>query len=283
MPTVSQAAEAWATSIRRALVSSFRRAETNTKIVLTPDEVSVQALQRYMADGEFVSKVLTDFIRDKMLRKGGEWSFGTQYQKRTANPSEYFPKFGAQKRIRNSLTGDDYVKDEAQKAEFARGDGTSTGSRRRIFMDRGFDALWDVFSQPVPVRQDRGTFRFGVGPKQKLIKDLRLGDFMGSSKTNSDMNSLFLAVEFGTGIAANVGGSQWVRRGSQYPAKDPSGDGSWWTGGKPGSGTRVYGQKGFHFLYDAASRRPHPEYADYFRTEFPKFFISAVKRHIEGR
>lgn len=100
------------------------------------------------------------------------------------------------------------------------------------------------------------------------LKSNQFNNFGG----RSEYESWFLAVEWGTGIAANVG-EPWVR--AEGRTKDKSGDGSWWFGKQSGSGnfsgTRVLGQKGFHMFWDENTRKPNEFWIKKINERLPVF------------
>lgn len=117
----------------------------------------------------------------------------------------------------------------------------------------------------------------GIGPMQKILQ-LRLNRYMpssGSKRTNSSLNSLYYAVEFGTGIAANTGGH--VR--TEGDTKDDSGryPGSWWLGAK-GLGAHFVGQKAAGIFHDPATRLPKFFWKDLIYKEWPKFLHQRLQK-----
>lgn len=145
-------------------------------------------------------------------------------------------------------------------------------------VNKAYDTGWAKLLgslETINVSSSKGKgVRLGIGP----IADVMKWTFQDFTRTNkiSEFNNWFLATEFGTGIAANVGGVQNVN--FKGDTKDPSGDGSWWLG-SVGTGAHVYGQKGFGLFYDLTTRKPRSFWIHAFRTDFPPFLHKRLKRY----
>jgi hypothetical protein len=118
--------------------------------------------------------------------------------------------------------------------------------------------------------------------KQKLAP-YSVSQNMASS---SDFDSFFYAAEFGTGIAQNVGGAQWVREAKKNnaqngPFKGPPG--SWWFGNAATGGGLFSGQRGLHFLFDPATRQPLPIYRDWISKNIATKFAAFMSARSGGK
>jgi hypothetical protein len=166
--------------------------------------------------------------------------------------------------------------DEAQTAALGRTE-AEWGQMSKVAggMRTGFSDLWGAISRSSVGKQGK-QFRAKIGPGP-LLESLRLSRYMnipGGVTAHTRLNSLFYAVEYGTGIAANVGSSHVRLDG---PTKDESGDGSWWLGPDVGRGLHIYGQKGFHFLYDEQSRAPRDLYEKAIKAWFPDILRQVIR------
>lgn len=136
-------------------------------------------------------------------------------------------------------------------------------------MRKGFSRLWGEFTHAMTFATENGV-GVGLGSRAE-IESIPLYKYMPYGYYRpplSQANSLFHAIEFGTGISENVGGDQYVV--SEGPTKEYP-PGAWRYGPATGGGPLHLGQKGFHFLYDARNRRPRQEYFDFVGREFGPF------------
>lgn len=189
--------------------------------------------------------------------------------------------------------GDDGLSDEEEADELNEGGldervGSTEKKRRKVkrqkvYLDDGFVALWNTIknSTTYHVEGTQAVANIGAGD---AIMGLKLSDYSklsGGEMTDTRLDSLFLAVEYGTGIAENVGSESWVRKGGPgVPHKDELG--RWWVNvsKEVGVGAMFTGQKGFHFLHDARTRTPLPLYEDTFRRDLPDFMRRATPGQI---
>ena len=90
----------------------------------------------------------------------------------------------------------------------------------------------------------RGKNQAGLGDIGAITQE-RL-----NPKSPSGFNTFFYAAEFGTGVAENVGGAQFIRdeNSSRYKLEHPPGAWRWGPDNK--SGIPWTGQKALHFLYE---------------------------------
>lgn len=134
----------------------------------------------------------------------------------------------------------------------------------------GFDALMKEI-MATELTLDSNTVMLGMGPMKQVLA-LKMNSYMpipGSNRTHKELNTWFYGVEYGTGIAENVGGGKWVR--TQGPTKDRDPLGSWWVGPKAGTGAHFIGQKGMNIFYNRSDRLPKSVWVHLIAEEWPKF------------
>ena len=170
---------------------------------------------------------------------------------------------------------------------------------------QGWNALLGALAtQPKLYNRQEFTIGYGIGDMGQILSlDSRDYSPLNTGRSKSPLTNWFLTVEFGTGIAENVGGQQYVRL--EGDTKDLSGDGSWWTGGqgfmdkinqkkeqegasagepasqretRAGTGLHFFGQKGFNIFFDPGDRwtlvRKHnPMWDKIFYEELPKYLF----------
>lgn len=268
------------------------------------------------AGGEAVLGALTrgDLLQNLLQKFTNEQFMGLlkkEYSERADAGEEYWPhylsKYYSFERNLPVITGDGTQEsgsvDDDLQTEFGAAYGRDSPitkrvvrvERERVNMSRGFSALWNaIAAAPQVSKTSTGGVVAHIG-NMNSIMGLKLTEYMGQQgwqTTNSPLNSLFKAIEFGTGVAENVGAG-FVRtegdskdRSGQYPA------GSWWFYNpkdedaankylreKTGSseiGALFTGQKGFHFLTDAR-RQPREIYRKYFIDKFPLIIRKALR------
>jgi hypothetical protein len=127
-------------------------------------------------------------------------------------------------------------------------------------MMAGFTALKEKITDMSNVSTG-GSVGVDIGAWPELM-NMKLSQYMQKPHDRqSHLNSFLFAVEFGTGIAENVGGPKWVRTAGN--TKEPSG--VWWYGAKAGMGQPWEGQKGLHFLFDENKRERQLAYYSAFK------------------
>jgi hypothetical protein len=240
--------EGWLYLMRRGSqrnAAGFAKQRSGPKTVVT-NANGLEGFKRLMAPG-FFEGVMRRFLDNELV--GPEGALYEMFHRYAANPTDYLPRLAKPSPLSN---------DSAAM----------------------FPLLWSVLKETA-VWSGPDKVYGGVGPLAELMA-LQLSPFMpilGERPTTSPLNSLFLAVEYGTGIAENVGGAQWVRHSGS--TKDKSGTGAWWwwPGGKGVHGVEYVGQKGLHFLDDARSRQPLAIYAFRLQNAFP----ALVQESLYGR
>lgn len=160
-----------------------------------------------------------------------------------------------------------------------------TSELARQDMKRGFDKLYSALTTKVTVGK-AGAPGVGIGPMSQVM-ELKLSRFMphakGSTDASSDLNSLFYAIEYGTGMLAGwdegrPGNPSFIRTEGETKDPRPRFRGSWWLGPQPGMGIHWKGQQGAHFLFDARTRDPSVRWRDFLQQTLPKF----VKQRLGG-
>lgn len=258
----------WERSIKEVVNSQWRIQQTMGFEVLEDGEEQFRKLPEKM------ESYLRSFMKLHFLFGKQPNTLRYEYDQRRKKGKTYWPQFLSQRP--GSLGERGYVGDRVGRG----GDRGGRAKHRYVreataTMDRGFSRLWDTIAQEPLTSSTSTSATVGIG-RMSEIKQLRLNEYMGTTgslKTTSNLNSLFYAIEFGTGIAENVG-AEWVRH--EGPTKDSKIPGAWWFKSphneEAGSdGALFLGQKGFHFLYDERRQRPKQMYADYFHRHFPKF------------
>ena len=268
----------WLDSINSALQATQSRQGLVLKF--TFDDVKLQSMFEEITSGDLHAELLHEFV-SKMFRSEVE----KQYKLRTSRALEHLPE--------RTFEG---VRDEGYKQYMPiimRGNGSyldgdtpfdrmaRQGSKRPDTdhygkMRRGWDKLWGDIGTVMAPKRSGDDISVGMGPYQAVMAH-RLSHYMPvqGAKNAREPNTLFKAVEFGTGVAENVGGAQWVRKDG--PTKES--DGSWWLGPTKQQGAHFFGQKGFHFLYEERTRKPKEFYYKFIYEKFPEFVDDYLKNH----
>jgi hypothetical protein len=142
--------------------------------------------------------------------------------------------------------------------------------------ETGFGQLFAAMTKLGAARRGGHSIRVDMGPSAQVLQQTLARYSVSTGMASpSQFDSFFYAAEFGTGIAENVGGAQWIREikknnAQNGPIKGPAG--SWWFGDEQHGGGMWSGQRGLHFLFDKATREPLPIYRDWIaRNIGPKF------------
>ena len=143
----------------------------------------------------------------------------------------------------------------------------------------GWSALEARVKEFRPVRSGN-EIGFQMGYR---VMELRSKQFTQHGFGESKLDNWFFAVEFGTGVAENVGGAKWMRGPGDAPVtvgKDSKSlkekDGSWWFGARRGQGAHMLGQKGAGIFWEHGSRRPRSLWRKLFTEEFPAFYMQEL-------
>jgi hypothetical protein len=237
------------------------------------DAVSIQTLQT----------ALERFVAEGMVGSSGK--LYTEFHERSNQGREFYPKYmapggeGESTSVQAESYGDvEHARRRTRRGSRGRKERTATGHMRE-----GFTDLWGALSRTARITTG-GLLGVGVGPGDAVM-GLRLHDYMRTQGSHAgkrrEFDSLFYAVEFGTGVERNVGGPQWVRKDG--PTKERYGrgpEGSWWFGreASPGvfTGKLMTGQRGFHFLYEHRTRKPDDIYEHYVKEHLPRYIYAAL-------
>lgn len=266
-------------AMKEAKTVTTRSGGTSSVTVRVTNTNALKTIERLM-EPSFFEGLIQDFLDTEII--GPEGAMTKLFEPALTAPEQFQPMiFGgdrsegkrrydapAQKFGGGMLDnmGNDHAFDEERSVSNLI---ENTALEARMGTSAMFRDVWAVMQQTRVWTQGNVVYG-GVGPLAALMS-MALGPYMPFSGTvrrdaGDGLNSLFLAVEYGTGIAANVGAS-WVNL--QGPTKSPHFPGAWTLGRKPGQGVLIEGQKGVHFLDDARSRMPLPIYMYRFQTAFP--------------
>lgn len=153
--------------------------------------------------------------------------------------------------------------------------------------ETGFGELFAAMTRLGPARRGGSSIRIDMGPSASILQQTLARYSVSSGMASpSEFNSFFYAAEFGTGIAENVGGAQWIREikknnAQNGPVKGPPG--SWWFGDEKHGGGMWSGQRGLHFLFDKATREPLPIYRDWIAKNIRPKFAQFMAARTNGR
>jgi hypothetical protein len=227
-----------------------------------------------LKDQDWLGKLLQQFVKEEVL--GVKGKLREEFKERESEGQKYFPHYlPKEDRSRSLPAGIRHPRGYSGKGKNR---GRLSNSERSVPMDRGFQALWNTINrQTYSMEGNDRVVNVGDG---QAMSALPLNAYMGTSGkgrvNNSPYNKLWMAVEYGTGVASNVGGSQYVNH--EGPTKLDSPAGAWFFENKQqdNNGGLFTGQKGFHFLYDERTRKPKTLYEKYFRERFPAYIRAAL-------
>jgi hypothetical protein len=188
----------------------------------------------------------------------------------TADPDGYAEQW---KKVQDLQAKQSAFEARERKAEHARSINEETASNTELDVrdfvanwDEGFKSLFTAMRRTSTPKRDAHSITVSMGPRQAVMSQtLARYSVTQGIASQSDHDSFFYAAEFGTGVAENVGGPQWVRQVKKNNAQvmpnsrfkaDP---GSWFFGGKTGGGM-FSGQRGLHTLFEPGSREAQPVY-----------------------
>lgn len=182
---------------------------------------------------------------------------------------------------------------EKEQRSIAKGniEAISHGSRAESMVgewETGFGQLFAAMTKLSPAQTSGTSLLLQMGPGSDILKQ-KLGNYSvasGELSAQSNFDSFFYAAEFGTGIAQNVGGPQWVREAKKNNAQDgpfKGPPGSWWFGNTATGGGLFSGQRGLHFLFDPATRQPLPIYRDWISKNIATKFAAFMSARSGGK
>lgn len=293
----------------RTIKEAFAYHQLTGRIQLQVDEDELYTLLssediQIWESGEFMEQVMDAYLRTVLLKyllEGEDNESGLYFDK--FMDADHVPAVDYVERVKaESYSGETRTGQHAELSEDLAEDDveyTSLSVSSTGDMMQGFQVLRSALSKR-RVAGGKGVVHGGIGPRAQVMR-LKLSPYMpvgAAGGAGSKLNSLFYGVEFGTGIAANVGGAQNVRYSTSIPYKvhgpgslpgqpeqntNPRTRGAWWFGGSGSQdGYKVYGQKGFHFLYDARSRTPVKAHEDFIRRTLPAFFARRLRAFFLG-
>jgi hypothetical protein len=285
------ASEEW----KRSINAATRTHHIPLTVQLLPqDKLAIQSLEE-IKQPDFFRPVLKTFIRQELT--GREGLMYTEYHRRSqAAGSRYFPKWTESSTGKTPQEKGEVVGKGTKRTQAVRNQKEGAPQRRSGSvpdMRRGFDALWESIAEVRDISSG-DEIRFGIGPMDEVRRH-RLNEYMqtrfGGFSKNPQLNELFRAVEFGTGVEGNVGSSSFVRdfgpnAQSKYRGPKAEYRGAWWLGKDDFLGQKVgvlwTGQEGFHFLYDQRTRRMKSEYRDRIIERLPAYLRRAVTEKLSG-
>lgn len=266
--------EEWLDSIQRSVGTT----QIVTHISLVPKtKQGANYLKRIRSQEEELADILKDFIALYIVGEKG--ILKQQFDQRRQQGQKYYLYYldkDDQRRTPGYKHDTDAEGDEdADEMGFDYGDLPVSGSGASTrSLSAGFADLWAELKRPQAITIDGHSVRGGVGSIPRLVS-MPLSKYTGGGG-KSKYNSLFYAVEYGTGIEENVGAPGFVRRNLGVPGKRgwKEADGSWWF-----AKSHYIGQRGFHFLYDERTRHPIGLYEEFIQKQLPIF----VKERLAGK
>lgn len=236
---------------------------------------------------EFGTQFMQHFFVEEVFKPAFFYGRGIGSGGGASSPLEFMPKI-------------DLGYSEVKKHfTWSQGEGSPTETTDNLVgkWDSGFGMLFAAMTQLGPARRGGNSVRIDMGPRSEILKQ-KLGQYSVSSgaPSASAFDSFFFAAEFGTGIAENVGGSQWVREVKKNNAQNgplrtesigvdalKGPPGSWWFGSEKSGGGRFSGQRGLHFLFDAVTRNPLPIYGQWVRNNIRPKFAEFMAARTKGK
>ena len=252
----------WERSIRQA--TDDQMIGIAVEVETDGDERGKALLER-LGDREFMGHVLSQFITRRLT--GAEGVLAKEYRKNIDDA--HMPKslnFLSFEGSAGSLSR--YVDRPAHRPR-----------RRSMYTDRSLrgriEGLYRAFAEQSQPMTTGSVTSIGIGQRGLILGN----QFKMNQSKAYALNDLFYAVEFGTGIAENVGGAGFVRTEGPTKEHDPAvaPPGAWWVSpSEDAQGTLMQGQKGFHWLYDERTRKPREYYLREFQRSFPRFLAKAL-------
>lgn len=166
---------------------------------------------------------------------------------------------------------------ERQRAQAGKQYAEYLTSRHKANWKRGFEDLFKNLTKVGVLSDKKGV---GIGPAT-LVLSQKLHSYSvvrAKASGRTRYNSFFYAAEYGTGIAENVGGDQWVNRDPETKEDD----GRWYFTDALGRGARFRGQGGLHFLFESRSRQPRELYYDKMAELLPTYLDKYLNKVTKG-
>lgn len=214
----------------------------------------------------------------------------SENQPDTTDPRKLSEHWQAVLRQQEAERNADYTKQHGFRHDLAVNAASNPVSNTESFAaawETGFGELFAAMTTLGPARRGGSAIRIDMGPASQIMQQTLARYSVSSGMASpSEFNSFFYAAEFGTGIAANVGGPQWVREikknnAQKGPVAGPPG--SWWFGDQTHGGGMWSGQRGLHFLFDKATREPLPIYRDWIAKNIRPKFAQFMAARTNGR
>jgi hypothetical protein len=255
-------------------------------------ELLTQEQEELLQNGEYFRQVIRDFLINELFPIIEQlWNQGPG----GAGASKYLPTWTVSTSRSSSRRTSSLDQDEDSRKQLSTSENdVSTVTHTADTMKSGFQKIIEVLktvTSNVTSGSENTIITAGLGNRNELF-GLKLSQYMPvKTKSKSDFNSLFKAVEYGTGIADNVGGENWVRYSSTMPSKDHSRSateagerGAWFFSapGAEGTGMRFTGQKGAHVFYDETTRDPNPLIYQFIEDNFRNYFVKALSKKLGG-
>jgi hypothetical protein len=219
-----------------------------------------------------MKRVVEEFLMEELVPEIGKaWHGGEATYKQhlpmywSRSKNQLMPIIGRSTRERGqgllSKEGKEYLSEESAT------EGTVRVTDRTGNYLRGLRDLY----RAVTTIDRSGTTSVGLGPMDKILA-MDIADYSLLEPKKSKYTSWFYTVEFGTGVAENVG-ANWVNTENKDLGTNPPGgqvDGSWLTGYAPFP-LHIFGQKPFHFLHDE-NHAPQQYYVKFVDEKLPARF-----------
>lgn len=261
-------AEKWRTSI--ALASKIT---VPISCRLEPESTDGARKLAAIVQPNFFLRALQSAAAEALIGPTG--LLNSEYQKRANAQEKYYPRwrYGSDGGLPRETPGEKWGHTERRAPDQVKHILNYSGG--------GFQQLWSAISTTAGSTTSEGA-RLRIGPGE-VVNRLKLGNYMqmrGTPSRRSPYDSLFYATEFGTGIAENVGGEQWVRGfgPTKVTSTAPDDRGAWWFGNFRGHGMLMTGQRGFHFLYDERTRKPK----DIYRYRLLQALPDAIRKELQA-
>jgi len=252
--------EKWAKSIYTALNAQTVEFSIAIPIKYDVKEKSVEDITRLMqilADPAFYESLIVEFMEIGLAQD----YFRKEYYK-AAQSRAYLPEYKTWR------------------------DGVEGNTGYDTAMTAGIRAVAREITKVSKPRygSDGSSIHIHMGDIESLTNEqsgLKLNKFMGlktGDKKDRKVNNLFMAVEFGTGVADKVGNSSFVRNA---PNKET--DGSWFMNpaGKAKGGIQFMGQGAVGMIWDKGNRGKNEELISYIEDNLGPFIQSMLKAKLK--
>lgn len=264
-----------------------------TKWVSKHNAVSIRVTKEMSLDALFEDSfwqgVMNDYLRQELLpemaRRWRHEESETLNYPQTITATHTTDPLDKAQALSGTESNEEDDEDDYQRTMKSRKQSNAAQETARKDMRQGFRDLFSALTTKVPIASMPG---FGLGPMAE-VESLQLSQYMphagGGTGSKSAYNSLFYAIEFGTGMLAGwdegqAGNPSYIR--TEGDTKDPRAKyrGAWWLG-RPGLGILWKGQQGAHFLFDARTRDPQQHWREFLQSTLPNFIRKRVGQSSE--